>query len=114
MHRPKVYILQEVMRRDPTTNRNTPAHDFAPAAIYGSLEFVITAEARPSIVGRTLVNQLKDALKDFAPGDYILPVGDPSLIFTAGAVIGKKYGSFKILQWERRQRAYIEMEVQSV
>lgn len=110
----KVYILQEVMRRHPETGRTTPAHDFGPAGVYGELVFVIDAESRPSIVGRTLVNQIKEVLRDYTEDDYILPVGDPSLMTIAGAVVSKISKKFKILQWDRRSRAYIEMEVSNV
>jgi len=110
----KVFILQEVMRRDKVTGRTTPAHDFAPAAVYGEIVFVIDAQSRPSIIGRTLANQLKDVLKDFTEGDYLLPVGDPSMILVAGAILGKMHKTFNVLQWERRQRAYIAMEINNV
>jgi len=110
----KVYILQEVMRRDRETGRITPAHDFAPAAVYGELVFVVDAQSRPSIMGRKLVNQLKEVLKFCTEDDYILPVGDPSMILAAGAILGKQNQAFKVLQWEKRQRAYITMEINNV
>ncbi len=105
----KVYCVT-----DPITYRNSvpePLFDISPAAKFGSIE-ILTKHNHSMISSVPMVRYLRDQLKDFNDEDYILPVGDPVMIAAVAAVVSDmNNGYFKILKWDKKQRAYIPIEI---
>ena len=51
-------------------------------------------------------------MKEFTENDYIVAVGDPSLIAAASCIAVRKTGGLlRILKWDRQTSAYIHVEV---
>lgn len=74
---------------------------------YGDLRVLIEEPGEPAIAPSPMVKELKRKLADFAPGDYILPVGSPAVMFATGLAlrdIGVRSAS--ILIWDKRSRRY--------
>ena len=58
-----------------------------------------------------LVVALREQMKDFGPDDYVIAVGDPSLIAAAACIATKKTGGLlRILKWDRQSSSYIPVE----
>jgi hypothetical protein len=50
-------------------------------------------------------------MKDFTEEDYIIAVGDPSLIAAAACIAARKTGGLlRILKWDRQSNSYIAVE----
>lgn len=104
---PKVFIVQEVMRRDPVSKDLRRAYDLTPAAVYGELTVLITAEKLP-LTPAPIVRELRRKLEGFCDQDYLLAVGDPVAIAIAAAVAAEfNNGKVPMLKWDREARRYI-------
>ncbi len=109
---PTVFILQEVLTWDERTSELVPKYNFSSASSYGRLK-VILPEKRSILVPRLAISDIQNALKDFGDEDYILPVGNPVFVAVVGAVASDvNDGRFKVLAWEKRAKAYIEVQIE--
>lgn len=53
------------------------------------------------------VTSFMDLLSVYRPGDYILPLGDPTLILIAGFCLARMgYKSISLLRWDAKTRTY--------
>ena len=60
----------------------------------------------------SIVDQLKTSLKDFSDEDYLLLIGDPSIIGIACSVACDiNMGYYKVLKWDRKREKYHPIEV---
>lgn len=106
---PKVYVVTE-----PITYKDgvpTPAFDISPALQYGEL-VILTKHNQSMIASVPMIRYLREQLKDFSDEDCILPVGDPVTIAAVAAVAADiNRGYFKMLKWDKRNRAYMVIEI---
>lgn len=104
----KVYVTQVPNRKDPATNSFVPSVNIAPAAEHGELVIMMPSFA-PFHATADLVKQLKEKLKDYnyEDGDSIVALGDPAIIAVAFAILGKQFGRFTILKWDRMVGRYL-------
>jgi len=59
------------------------------------------------------VFSIEKKLKDFAPNDYLLLMGDPVLIGIVCAVAAKiTNNNFKVLKWDRESAIYIPINIE--
>lgn len=85
--------------------------DFTPALEYGDLE-VLLPQSQSMLAPVPTVRALKEKLRNFTDDDYILPVGDPVLIGTVVMVAAQQNGGkVKFLKWDRLQRKYFVIQV---
>lgn len=85
--------------------------DMTPAAEYGELE-VLLAHTQSLFAPVPTVRKLRERLENFSDADYILPVGDPVLMSTVAMVAAEmNHGRVKFLKWDRIQRRYIVIQV---
>ena len=106
-----VYITQEVMKRDFATGNFIPTMDFRKALEYGSLEVCLPL-GRVSLTPGPTVQILSSKLRNFCDDDYLIAVGDPSVIAMAGAIAANNnMGRFKMLKWDRDTKQYIAVSV---
>lgn len=103
----KVYIVCE-----PVSSKDGVAKmDLSPALEYGELE-VLLKHSQSLLAPVPTVRSLRDKLENFSENDYILPVGDPVLMSTVAMVAGEKNrGRVKFLKWDRLQRRYLVIQV---
>ena len=107
----KVYIVQEVMRRDKETGQLVPALDLSDAARYGALE-ILLQPGRVALSTAPMMSRLRSALRDFCDDDYLLPTGDTAAIAAASVVAGSmNRGRVKVLSWDRVSRQYIPIQL---
>lgn len=107
---PKVYAPQVPSKYDPATKLWVPSINLDPAKAFGELVVMLPPNANRLHIS-PLVVALKEQMKDYSPEDYIIAVGDPSLIAVAACIAVRKTGGhLKILKWDRQSSNYIAVE----
>ena len=107
MNNSKVYILFH--------NENL---DFEEAKDYGDLVFV-TSRGNPGFHLEkfefdSTLKVLNEALENFSDIDYLLPLGDLSLVVTASIIAARNSGGdVRILRWDRMLRQYVVRHFQN-
>lgn len=107
--KPRVFCVTE-----PITYKNgvpEPAFDISPALQFGEI-VILTKHNHSMLASVPMVRHLRDQLKDFNDDDCILPVGDPVTIASVAAIAADiNKGKFRILKWDKRQRAYLPIDI---
>jgi|GEM_PF-3792239 len=63
-------------------------------------------------MSKELSEQCYEKLKSFNPEvDYILPMGDMFITSTVLAILGKRYGHFNVLKWDKNLGRYLNSKV---
>ena len=106
----KVYVPQEPSRFDPTFNARVPIVDLRPAAAFGEVEVMLPNNVTGMIMD-PVVTALKEKLAKFTVDDYLVAIGDPSLIAAASGIILPAQGSMKLLKWDKRLKQYSVVEI---
>lgn len=103
---PRVYVVNEPLRKDPDTGTFGRSLNLSPAREHGELTFLLPAGRIANDV-RAVVRSLRDGLKDFTPKDFLLLVGDLRAIAWASAIAADiADGKINILQWDSRRSRY--------
>lgn len=111
----RVFAVQQPTGRDRATGAIRPTMDLTPASEYGELRFILRDYHHPfrdpSGTAAEVLRVLREA--DFGPSDWLLLVGNPSLIgiVTAQASVLTE-GQLRLLQWDRPRRRYRPLEAQ--
>ena len=79
--------------------------DLTDAKRYGRLRGVFTRQRRPYNTIR-LIQQARDTLSAFQPGDSLLMVGDPTLCAVCLSIVLEHHGRVQILQWDKLAFGY--------
>ena len=109
--RPKVFILQEPMKHDQATGRMVSAMNFAKASEYGDT-VVCVPPGQVALSPQPLITRLKDCLRDYRDGDYVIAVGDPTVMFVAAMVLCElNRGQCQMLKWDKITRNYIAVQI---
>ena len=108
----KVFVPQQPSRFDAATRLWIPTVNLDPAKEYGAVEVMLPPNAN-RLHTAPLIAALKDKMSEFTEHDYIVAVGDPSLIAAAACIAARKTGGLlKMLKWDRMSRNYISVEIQ--
>jgi hypothetical protein len=95
-----VYVIQEM-----------PYKDILSAEEYGELVSIIEPGYQLYISPEPIVEKVRSVLKNFNDDDYLLLIGDPSIIGVACAVASDiNMGKLKVLKWDRRRERYYPIE----
>lgn len=107
---PNVYIPQSVRRYDGQSQKLKPLFDFTQAANYGNLREVID-EFEDLLFIEKLTGKVKESLAEFSAEDYLIAVGDPTLIAICAAVLFRKFDRVNMLKWDRKTQTYLKVEI---
>jgi len=106
-----VYAPQQPSKFDPSTQLWLPNVNLAPARKFGELEIMLPPQLN-SMMAAPLIDVMKEKMRWFCADDYVLAVGDPTLIAAAAGIAALRTGGrFKMLKWDRHTKDYIEVEV---
>lgn len=106
---PVVFIPQEKARKIDGTW--VPEFDLTPAAEFGEVE-VLMPPGHSFFSPVPVIRTLKEKLKNFSDEDYLMPIGDPSIMVAAAMIAGEQnHGRIKLLKWDRFQQAYIPIQL---
>lgn len=104
-----VFIPQEKARK--IDGSWVPEFDLSPAAEFGTVE-VLMPPGHSFFSPVPVIRALKEKLKNFSDEDYLLPIGDPSIMVAAALIAGEQnHGRVKLLKWDRFQQAYIPIQL---
>lgn len=97
----KVYVVQEMAN-----------HDIASAFKYGELVALLPSNTNIQISTIPTVRTLRNKLRDFKDGDFLLLTGDPVAIGLACSIAAfYNAGRYAVLKWDRREKMYIPIKV---
>ena len=102
----RVFAPQQPSRFDTSTRLWIPTMNMQPAAKYGELVVLL-----PPNANRLHTVPLLEALKA-GMADWLVAVGDPSLIAAAACIASRKTGGIlRLLKWDRLTSDYIAAEM---
>ena len=96
-----VYVVQEVSGRN-----------ILSAEKFGKLELLLPEGSQLVLSAGPTVKRLTHKLRNFNDEDYLLLMGDPSLIGVACSTAAKiNNNKYKVLKWDRERRKYYPLEI---
>ena len=108
----KVYVPQQPSRFDTATRLWIPTVNLDSAKVYGEVVIMLPPNAN-RLHTAPLVAALKELMASFTAEDYVVAVGDPSLIAAAACIAARKTGgSLRLLKWDRMSKDYISVELE--
>jgi hypothetical protein len=108
---PKVYAPQIPSKFDTATKLWVPSINLDHAKSFGEVVVMLPPNANRLHIN-PLIIALREQMKDYNEQDFIVAVGDPSLIAAAACIAVRKTGGLlRILKWDRQSGAYIAVEV---
>lgn len=110
--RPKVYIVEMPLRREPSTGRMVPARDVSDAARYGELVVVLPYVPGEEFRSDEALGRLREGLKDFCPEhDHLVAgLGHPLAMAWASAIVAHACrGYYNLLYWKRTSSRYLSI-----
>ena len=91
--------------------QRAPGRDITSAKEYGDLKNVIPFKDQIALSSMPVVFQAQKTLRDFCDDDYLLLMGDPSIIGVCCAIASKhNNGKFKVLKWDRESNHSLPIE----
>lgn len=106
---PKVYVVQFQMKKL-ETGELVPRFDLEEAERFGELAFVMMSNVSP-FTPEPVIAEMYERLKNFAPEDFLLLIGNPCLIGWATAIVAHKTdGKFNMLQWSGETYRQIKVD----
>lgn len=109
--KPRVFAPQQPSRYDADLQLWVPIVNLNHARDFGELIIMLPPNLS-SMMAAPLVDALKERMATFNNDDYLLAVGDPTLIAAAaGIAFNKTGGRLKVLKWDRQTKDYLEVEL---
>ena len=103
-----VYVIQEI----PGTREGRPKINIMGAQKYGEIKVLLKEDAQIIFSPGPVMFSLKQKLKDFKEGDYLLLTGDPAIIVLAGIIAHDiTNGKINLLKWDRQERMYYPIKI---
>jgi hypothetical protein len=107
---PSVYVPQEPSRWDAALQMHVPSVNLRPAMKYGSIKVLMPPNISVMFASPT-VQALKEKLAHATADDFLVAVGDPTLIATCAGIMLRRHGRLNLLKWDRRESQYALVEV---
>ena len=103
-----VYVIQEITG----TKTGNPKINIMGASKYGDFKFLLPELSQIIFSPGPLIFKLRNSLKNFKEGDYLLLTGDPAIIGVACAIVSNiTNGKFKLLKWDKQEKKYYPIEI---
>lgn len=108
--RAKVFAPQCPTRYDPMLDTRVPIVDLLPAKRFGDVVVLLPNNVTGMMMS-PIVTCLKERLSEFDNRDFLIAIGDPSIIAAAAGIILKRLGTMKMLKWDKRLKDYNVVEI---
>ena len=103
-----VYVIQEIAG----TKSGNPKINIMGASHYGKFKFLLPEFSQMIFSPGPLIYKLRQGLKNFKQGDYLLLTGDPGIIGVACSIVHELTGGkFNLLKWDKQERRYYPIEI---
>jgi hypothetical protein len=97
----KVYITQEIFKKNKVTGERVSQFDLSSLKDFGE-PVVLLPPVLNLFAPVPIVRTLREKLIHFNDDDYLVPLGDPSIMVAAAIIAGERNGGrVRILKWER-------------
>lgn len=108
---PKVFAPHIPSRYDSASRLWVPSVEIRPAEKFGDL--VVMLQPNSARAGLApCVAAMKEMMANFSDQDYLIGLGDPSLIGAAACIAVRKTGGLlRMLKWDRMAKDYFVAEV---
>lgn len=114
MSKPRVFVVQNQHKWDDTHQRFVPKFDFSSAEAFGELVYLLSPTAAP-FNSAPVIRELREKLREYRDGDYLLLVGNPALILAVGAVAASyNSGRVSVLQWSGKDHRYVSVRLEGL
>lgn len=103
MNTPRVFLVQEPLRRSASSGSPVPLFDLTPAKEFGEIITCLDwSDTRSGFDPDVITDKLYRQLEDFCDDDFILPTGNTVAIALAGAIAADvNNGVVKFLVWNK-------------
>ena len=103
-----VYVIQEIAG----SKSGNPKINIMGASHYGKFKFLLPEFSQMIFSPGPLIYKLRQGLKNFKQGDYLLLTGDPAIIGVACSIVHELTGGkFNLLKWDKQERRYYPIEI---
>ena len=103
-----VYVIQEIAG----TKSGNPKINIMGASHYGKFKFLLPEFSQMIFSPGPLIYKLRQGLKNFKQGDYLLLTGDPAIIGVACSIVHELTGGkFNLIKWDKQERRYYPIEI---
>ena len=103
-----VYVIQEIAG----TKAGSPKINIMGASQYGNFKFLLPEFSQMIFSPGPLIYKLRQGLKNFKQGDYLLLTGDPAIIGVACSIVSDiTNGKYSLLKWDKQERKYYPLEL---
>ena len=103
-----VYVIQEIAG----TKSGNPKINIMGASHYGKFKILLPEFSQMIFSPGPLIYKLRQGLKNFKQGDYLLLTGDPAIIGVACSIVHELTGGkFNLLKWDKQERRYYPIEI---
>ena len=103
-----VYVIQEIAG----TRSGNPKINIMGASNYGKFKFLLPEFSQIIFSPGPLVMKLRQGLRNFKEGDYLLLTGDPAIIGVACSIVSDiTNGKYNLLKWDKQERKYYPIEI---
>jgi hypothetical protein len=108
---PRVFVPQVPSRFDRTNRIWLPTVNLQAAERYGEVITILPPNANRAAIA-PLVDAMRSRLQDFTSEDWLVAVGDPSLIAAASCIAAKNAGgTLNLLKWDKLVSDYIPVKI---
>lgn len=107
---PRVFIPQIVQRVSQATGRLAPVYDFSDALRFGDIEYVLDVNDDPNYVA-AMMSKIRRNMDQFSTGDFLLAVGDPTVIAACAGIAFRNTDAVNMLRWDRKLHRYQSLTV---
>ena len=106
--KPVVYVIQEIAG----SKAGTPKINIIGASQYGKFKFLLPEFSQMIFSPGPLIFKLRNGLKDFKEGDYLLLTGDPAIIGVACSIVSDiTNGKYNLLKWDKQEKKYYPISI---
>jgi hypothetical protein len=106
----KVYAPQQPSRYDGTVGEWLPTVNLTHAKRFGELVVMLPPDAN-RLHSAPLLAAIEDKMRDFTHDDWLIAVGDPTMIAMCAIIAHRKTGMLRILKWDRVSGDYLAVEM---
>lgn len=107
----RVFAPQLPSKFDTSVRLWVPTMNLQPAEKFGKL-VVMLPPAASRLATAPLLTTIKEQMEDFNINDWLVAVGDPSLLAAAACIAARKTGGvLRLLKWDRQTHDYVAVEM---
>lgn len=106
---PRVFAPQCPSRWDQSIDNWVPTMNLTPAEKHGNVVVMLPPNANRLNI-EPLITIMSERMESYSEQDFILAIGDPSLIAAAAVIAHQRAGVLRMLKWDRVLSEYILVE----